>query len=209
MKTVRFLAVALVLLLPALVALATPPSEVTDGTANYQWTQNDWCKVGDQCMMELDLDWFRPISAVAQDAAWSMYGYMPIDPIVSEKVRNRTSGDVWNDFHIKVVNGRVDPSSVRIYRYSPPAPVDWFWFINPLQPPDPDGDQIDAFADPLATVGPGQILSVYFVFNPIDPNLPVTITEWPTKDFIPEPSSIAGLTMCLAAMGFTLRRRLR
>ena len=203
MKSARLFAVVL---LCALSAIAAHAQTVTiDATvADYHWSAADWKLVGGICTIEQELDWSRGIGI---DNSWCLWGNMPVDPAVSQKIRNRTF-DAWSDWHIVVHNGTIlQDGSARVYRYSPLG-ADWLLFF------DSGVDDLGAWTsltaiapDPTEVVTNMNVLSVYFVYNPINPELPITIDEWPTTDFVPEPSSLLALAGGLSALGFSLRRK--
>ena len=185
----------------ALASFSAGAYDVTENTQDYQWQAADWQVLDGTKTLVLDLDWSR---GSGESNAWSVWGYMADDPAVSEKIRNRTP-DLWTDWHVIVHNGIIDQNTARVYRYLP-AGLNWLLAFSS----GTDWTSLTAIApDPGQTVAKNQFLSVYFVFTPMDPNLPVKIDEWPTKDWVPEPSSIAAMAMGLVAMGFSLRRRIR
>jgi len=204
MKLVRlsFLFVALLLVVGS-AASAKLVWDVNLNTQGYIWQATDWVNN----TLEIELNWYKPAVLNGHTATdlhkWSLGGQKDGDPIISETVRNFTT-DVWSDWHIIVHNGIIrQDGSARIYRSSPAGP-DWLLSFGTV----PDGTTLTGIAPgPHATVGQYQVLSIYFVFDPTGAG-PVSIDEWPTTDYIPEPASLFTLAAGVAGFGLTIRRRL-
>lgn len=196
-----------VLLLLALPSMCVFAYDVTESSGDYHWSAADWQKLNNEPYrtFEQEINWSR---GVGEANAWCMWGDMPTDPAVSQKVRNYTNGE-WSDWHVVVHNGTIDQNTARVYRYLP-AGVNWnLSFASGI---DGNGQWTSMTAiapGPGDTVIKPNVLSIYFFFTPINGSLPITIDEWPTTDYVPEPSSMAAMAMGLIAVGFSLRRRIR
>jgi len=200
MKLSRLLVlVALFVFASSLASMAAKKIEVYEGWDNWQWSANDW--LGNR--LELELWWYKGVGELNKCKLW---GFKDGDPIVSQQVRN-FSTHTWTDWHIVVTNGTIRQDGSADIRKSGSANP---WFLSYGVLPNNDGTTLTGWTlDQNEYIQPLQVLSIYFVFDPIDPSKPINIEQWPTSDYVPEPTTLAGVAMGVAAFGVGLRRRLR
>jgi len=182
-------------------AFADDPADGTLWADHWDWGTCTWTVylTGDTGE---DPGWDR---GVGYDNRWTTGGESPLDPTVNQKVRNYTS-DEWSDWHVIVHNGTIRQVGTDIRKNG--SAMIWDIYYNQDNVPS-DGTSLTAIASGLGeTITNMQVLKVYFIYDVINPSLPVSISQWPTTDWVPEPSGIAALAMGLAAIGMSIRRKL-
>ncbi len=200
MRNIR-IATLVVALIALGVAATAQISLVVNPPETWVWDESCW----PNCTLDLDLTW-NGVAYVSSrggdpaDYSWFATGPKDIDPTVNQKIKNNSQSDEWSDWHIIILNGQITSWNIRKWG----STIPWEVYHEPVT----GGDSLTAIAIPGQTILPGEYLQVTFVFIPIDPNSPVTIQQWPTTDWVPEPASIAALAMGLAAMGYSIRRKL-
>lgn len=117
------------------------------------------------------------------------------DPYVDETITNHTPV-IWTDWHVTITNGIIREAKVQ--------KVDGnSWVVTIAQ----DGSGFDAVtALPTGRVNTSEQLSVWFRFDLTGAG-DVSIDEYPTTEYIPEPSSLMALAMGLGTLGFFVKRR--
>lgn len=200
MKAVRLLLVlALILLVGTTAFAARKIKDVNVPGDTYEWTDDDWTgETG--CLLEMGVNWYI---GADEDNYFTLEGVKDADPTIDQLVTNYSSADWWNDWHVQLINGTIQPGSVQVIKDGGVNP----WWIELGADPGYDSGFTALAYPPAEWVGPTASLHVVFIYDPIDPLQRVTIKQWPTTELIPEPGSIATLCMGLATLGFALRRR--
>ena len=197
MKFARLVFTTVMIALLAGAAFAGTVDIETPGQT-YDWQPEDW---SDPCTLTLDMNWF--IGAGPDNGA-DVGGLHDGDPIVNQTVTNYSTL-VWNDWHVQLINGIIQPGSISVYEYGTTDPWD---ITQQADPGYDDGFTAIAFP-PAGWISQNDKLVVSFVFDPIDPEQRVTLKQWPTTDMIPEPGSLVTLSMGLVGFGFAFRRRIK
>lgn len=200
MKAVRLLLIlALILLITTTAFAVRKIKDVNVPGDNYEWTDDDWSgETG--CVLEMGVNWYI---GAGEDNYFTLEGVKEADPTIDQLVTNYSSADWWSDWHVQLINGTIQVGSAVVKKDGSAFP----WDITYGADPGYDSGFTAIAWPPAELVGPGAVLHVVFIYDPIDPLQRVTIRQWPTTEFIPEPSSIATLCMGLATLGLALRRR--
>lgn len=204
LRTARVLLLLAVVLLISGTALAQSSwlSKTADANnRSYEWQSSDWYK-NENNFLQLDVNIGWMLMAGCQNC-FELTGFVPEDPIVNQKITNYTYEN-WTDWHVQLINGQL-------------VGMPWvikegdvtYWDITIGADPGYDDGFTAIGWPPAESVGNMEALRVYFVYEPINPDLRVTIKQWPTTDYIPEPGSLMALSMGMATLAITLRRRLR
>lgn len=194
----------------ALVLLFAAPGMAAG--SGYEWCVDEWdcskntINPGVPILIadwEWDATW--PVTSDESIAyTYSLYGPAPDpnDPDVQQTVRNRTQTP-WTDWHVSITNGTYVPGSAVVYNTTASSPQ---WVIEPHL--DGSGFFAHVVTGANTQVDYYETLYIFFSYNVIDPNVQVSIQEYPTDYYpIPEPASIMGLVAGCLALGFRVRRR--
>lgn len=178
-------------------------SLVVNPPEQWTWDESSW----QDCILDLELTWngaalVNSSGGDPENHSWIATGPKKNDPTVNQKIKNNSASDEWSDWHVIIYNGTITSWNIRKWG------SEISWYVHRSLEEVPNGDSITAIAIPGQTILPGDFLRVTFVFTPIDLDSPVTIQQWPTTDWVPEPTSIAALAMGVAAMGYSIRRKL-
>jgi len=185
------------------VVYADPLPDTT--TWMRQWTTNEWGLDTSTMIPYLNItsDW-APGYECDGEVVLRLEGEVPSvptictnDPDVHQVIRNLTP-KTWTDWHVSLTNGTIVSAVVKKVDGS-------VWDLDVFN----DGTGFDSYtALSDGRVQSGEQLDVWFRFN-VDGPGDVTIDEYPTTQYIPEPSSLVALMAGFSAVGISMRRRAR